>query len=343
MGKNITIQEGGIAKQMTVNKLRTNLVGSGTCLWVPEDAVQLTTKTITENGTYNASNDGYYGYSQVIVSIPDVGKVTGKDGDGDEAVVHTDPETGNLVTDKVPSSIEVITPPTNPYGIYQNGQAISTEGMVVKAYLETGGEYGVVPNGEITINPTTAVYDASTDEPAGGIATSSLETSIPQPIAFSANSEITFSRSAYRDGVRIQGAATYIDIKSPTGGSMIALSKTRDGMTQTYTHSGESRTLYPNGSFEINGKTVYYAGYSVSGQTEVEYSGVDYSGQTVDQNSQWTMVWGDIEETRAGSRQTITVSWPRPGDGKVLETTFEILVKFLSPPDIHRAAGNKGA
>lgn len=29
MGKNITIQDGGVGKQLTVDKLRTNLVGGG--------------------------------------------------------------------------------------------------------------------------------------------------------------------------------------------------------------------------------------------------------------------------------------------------------------------------
>ena len=29
MGKNITIQEGGVAKQLTVDKLKTNEVGGG--------------------------------------------------------------------------------------------------------------------------------------------------------------------------------------------------------------------------------------------------------------------------------------------------------------------------
>ena len=163
MSKNIIIQEGGIGKQLTVDKLKTNLVGSGTCLWVPEDEVQLGTKTITENGTYKASNDGYYGYEQVVVNVANVGTVTGTDGDGDEAVAYTDPTTGELVIDKVPSRIEVVTPPTNPYGIYTNGQTISTNGMVVKAYLASGSEYGTVPLGEITINPTTAVYDRTTD------------------------------------------------------------------------------------------------------------------------------------------------------------------------------------
>jgi tetratricopeptide (TPR) repeat protein len=37
MSKNITIQEGGTAKQFTAQKLQTSLVGGGTQLWVPED------------------------------------------------------------------------------------------------------------------------------------------------------------------------------------------------------------------------------------------------------------------------------------------------------------------
>ena len=188
MSKNIIIQEGGLGKQLTVDRLKTNLVGSGSCLWMPEDEAQLTTKTITENGTYKASDDGYYGYSEVIVNIANAGTATGTDGDGDEAVAHTDPGTGELVTDKVPSSIQVITPPTNPYGIYQNGQAIVTDGMVVKSYLATGGEYGTVPNGEIILNPTTAVYDQSTD--TGGYDEATIDASvlydpdaITQPVA----------------------------------------------------------------------------------------------------------------------------------------------------------------
>lgn len=35
MSKNINIQEGGIGKQLTVDKLKTNLVDGGTQLWVP--------------------------------------------------------------------------------------------------------------------------------------------------------------------------------------------------------------------------------------------------------------------------------------------------------------------
>lgn len=69
MSKNIIIQEGGIGKQMTVKKLKTDTVGGGSVLWVPEDEVSLGTKSISANGTYKASDDGKYGFSQVTVNV----------------------------------------------------------------------------------------------------------------------------------------------------------------------------------------------------------------------------------------------------------------------------------
>lgn len=37
MNQNIIIQEGGTNYQFTAKKLKTNKVGGGTCLWIPED------------------------------------------------------------------------------------------------------------------------------------------------------------------------------------------------------------------------------------------------------------------------------------------------------------------
>lgn len=332
MSKNIAIQEGGIGKQLTADKLKTNLVGGGTCLWVPEDETQLGTKYISENGTYRASADGYYGYSEVTVS--GVGTTTGKDpdGSGDEATASVDPDTGDIVINKIPSSISVVTPPTNPYGIYQDGQTIGKDGMVVKAYLESGGEYGTVPNGEITLSPTTAVYDPDTDVPGGGTATSDLDTSLPQPIEFSSACRSSSQREGQQPQTYSMSAdATFLTGKSSSSGytaaTVDALSKTREGISLT--RNGQAVVIPPSAitNFTINGKTVYEATYRIGGPSDkTSFEGVDYTGKTVDQNSKWTMVWGDIEERPAGSRQQITVSWPRPGDGKVLETSFEILV-----------------
>lgn len=326
MSKNITIQEGGVAKQLTVDKLKTNLVSSGTCLWVPEDEVQLTTKTITENGTYRAADDGYYGYSEVIVSGQ--GTATGTDGDGDEAVAHTDPGTGELVIDKVPSSIRVITPPTNPYGIYQDGQAISTDGMVVKAYLETGGEYGTVPNGEITLNPSTAAYDASTDHggyEGGGLVVSSYIGKLQVRYRDQRPFTVFIGDIGVEEGPLDPNRFIVFSSATSLVGRELCLTQ-YNGAAYGMTPDGNSMQLnvmqYNGGttfgvsdSFAEIGAAQRYDGLlSAGGVSSVDPTGKDIEGLTPMQR---------------GSTQTITVSWPRPLDGKVLETTFEILV---APP-----------
>ncbi|MBR0367413.1 MAG: hypothetical protein IJH86_03345 [Clostridia bacterium] len=162
MSRNITIQEGGVGKQLTVDKLKTNLVGGGTCLWVPEDDVALGSKRITENGTYRASDDGFYGYSQVTVT--GIGVATGKKQDGKEYTVMTDAN-GNLVEKSVPTSIAITTNPTKT--AYDDGEQIDYTGMVVTAYDANGDVWdndGAYPNGVIPIadlNLPETVADAS--------------------------------------------------------------------------------------------------------------------------------------------------------------------------------------
>lgn len=336
MSENIIIQEGGVGKQLVVDKLKTDHVGGGSCLWVPEDSVQLTTKHITENGTYRASTDGYYGYSEATVSIPNVGTATGTDSDGDEAVAYTDPETGELETDKVPSSIKVITPPTNPYGIYKDGQTINTDGMVAKAYYKTGGEYGTVPNGEVTLNPTTAIYDESTDIPGGEQVETDLDLS---PITSPFNSGYTEVDHRFT-------TAEILHLYTAIGG-VIAIFRGDNGY-YNIVYAGSSPFSYrktvieygkPVGSSEYNvttqytldNKTVYYSANLGLGGT-VNPSGNNVNGSfpsTKIDKIAWAMIYGTKTPIQAGSRQQITVSWPRPLDSKVLETTFEILV---APP-----------
>lgn len=74
MPKNIVIAEGTTGKTFTgVEKITTKLQGGGTCRWVPEDEageyVRLKTKTIRENGEYEASADEATGYSKVTVNV----------------------------------------------------------------------------------------------------------------------------------------------------------------------------------------------------------------------------------------------------------------------------------
>ena len=68
MSKNITIQEGGVAKQLTVDKLRLKTINSGTEEYLPDDSVSLVKIQVKQNGTYKASDFGAYGISEVNVA-----------------------------------------------------------------------------------------------------------------------------------------------------------------------------------------------------------------------------------------------------------------------------------
>lgn len=339
MSKNIIVQEGGIGKQLTADKLKTNLVGGGTCLWVPEDETNLGTKYISENGTYKASDDGYDGYSEVTVS--GVGSVTGRDPQtGNDENVEVDPETGDLVITVLPSEIKVITPPTNPYGTYIDGQTITTDGMVVKAYDNNNHELQVVPNSEITLTPTVAVYDESKDTRGTGEATSDLETVLAQPIGYSAEAKhqlysSTTGNLIFEEGWNTGAIAAY-EAAAPTIITVLIASASQPIVRTIHesigTESERTRTVNENVStFTYDGKTVYYCTQTINNNPangwKAIHGAINSKGAGVPGgNDAWTMVYGTRKDNPAGSPQTITVSWPRPGDGKVLETTFEILV-----------------
>jgi hypothetical protein len=118
----------------------------------------LGTKIITENGTYKASGDGYYGYSEVTVS--GIGTATGTGPDG-ETHSYTEDGEGGITDAVLPDSIAVVTPPT--VTTYAGGATVDFSGMVVKAYLKSGEIWsdaahpnGVIPISELTLPVTTA-------------------------------------------------------------------------------------------------------------------------------------------------------------------------------------------
>ena len=60
MSKNVIISEGGRGRIIgSCKKLKTSLQNSGSCLWVPEDDVQLESLYVHENGTYRPEGYGF--------------------------------------------------------------------------------------------------------------------------------------------------------------------------------------------------------------------------------------------------------------------------------------------
>ena len=335
MSKNITIQEGGVAKQLTVDKLKTNEVGGGSCLWVPEDDVVLGQKSINENGTYVAADDGYYGYSQVTVN--GIGAATGKipsgttppSADGNEYVVTTD-NSGNLTFQKLPSSIRVTTLPTKTE--YNDGETIDYTGMVVTAYDINGQSMGAVTFSELTLPVSEADVDAThmaiwTD--GAGINAVMLSYVERWYIDHHGNERAVYVSEPV--GVKnnlpaMYGVAVGSNKSGPTqffitkyDGRTYVWGSTADRYLDGYTFNAAAA----KGNYDMIKSTTASTGtgpmtsfgYVDDWATEIPYSMVRPTGTpNVHQES---------------GNQTIPVRWARPGDGKVLETSFEITVEAV--------------
>ncbi len=326
MSKNITIQEGGVGKQLTVDKLKTNLVGGGTCLWLPEDEVALGRKTITENGTFLAADDGLYGYARVTVR--GVGKAAGVDRDGDEASAKTTSD-GRLVVQKLPSRIVVETLPM--LTAYSDGEPINYRGMVVKAYLRSGRVW------------------TDTTHPDGVIPLSELILPVTQAEMSNVHSDI------WRDGAGINARMLtytprwYLDWKGDevvvycsevvgTRNDLPAMLGDKSGPTQFLI------TRY-NGDIYCMGSTAkrYLNGYTYDASAEKSNYSL-FSGTNANTGTGPVVCNGNLLHFATGipvstvkpegtpnlrpvnAFQTVPVQWERPEDDKMLETEFEITV-----------------
>lgn len=347
MSKNISIQEGGVSKQMTVDKLKTNLVGGGTCLWVPEDGVTLKTKSITANGTYKASDDNCYGFSEVTVS--GVGSVVGWDSNGNEAIVTADPETGDLVTTEIPSSILVVMPPTTT--TYTDGATIDFTGLVVKAYTQDGEVWtdslhpnGEIPVSELTLPVTVADYDSVVPEQytdGYGLNAILVDCAVAAIARFKSYGVWIENFEGYRSNTALgeHGAYPCTMLKDSPGSTL--LTRYNDEIYAANVDGDAGLNLVIFGVDEedrkgdiLVGGTSARAGDGVFAHGVWEEYWTNVPESTVDPlNKPTTGMHGD------GGGQTIPVQWGGRGDGRMLETNFSIQVA-PSPSANDEESGN---
>lgn len=361
MSKNITIQEGGVDYQFTAAKLKTNMVGGGTCLWVLEDEVALGAKSVTENGTYKASNDGKYGYSQVTVNVsggqgsvnpdgtPNVNPVNPNDPDSKvnpggpgTSVVGTDPVTGNdyiigvdedgqLVTTPVPSVIEITELPDKTD--YTSGDPVDSSGLVAvlknnDGTIFTNEDYpdGTIPISELLL-PTTNV---NVDETTESGMTSELETNIPQPIHVIPAGTYIFQTGEEPD-------ITYFYFKYPgiacgskdniAGFGIILISPADLGDYHLYALLSNGDEVKLGGGIHARLAKTYDGkdAFAFGGGGAISTVGtvlVDPYPVVPDENSIWTALYGQD----SGGKQTLPVQWKSPYDGRTLETSYEVTV-----------------
>ncbi len=167
-------------------------------------------------------------------------------------------------------------------------------------------------------------------------ATSDLDCGISQPIRFSTRGVAvcapeTEGESRHREthfsggciALAPRGNAICYITASASGGSMDIVDKWIDAGSE----SEESETVSTDSQFTYDGRTVHYARGSVAmdGAIASYLPDTASDGAALLQHAgeiAWTMVYGNV----AGTDKALPVQWARPGDGKVLETEFNISV-----------------
>ena len=345
MSKNIVIKEGGTDRNLTADKLKTNLYGGGTCLWVPEDETQLETKSITENGTYKAEDYGCYGYSQVSVNIKSVGVASGKNpSTGAPTAVTVDPQTGNLVTTELPYSIQIEALPTPPTGgVYPDGYAIDYTDMVVKAYRQDGTLWthasypdGIIPVSELTLTETNADYDKVSGEEARTYSAFG-EGPWAQPVKAAIgeiivnNGDIKF---IYNNGyVAILNGGPDDSTPNYNYDRLWCSATPGTGQYADQLHSSPRwYNIDVSTPYTYGGKTVYYNssntyGYKMYVENNVGVNWRVYpkvGGGLSRAQAAWIVLYGS--RVSGANTETIPVKWDRFIDGFTLEASFFISV-----------------
>jgi hypothetical protein len=311
----------------TLDKIQTQGIGGGSVTWVPEADTHCTALTVTANGSKSASDEGVYGWDYVAVSVPG-SSVTGIDpATGQETTVTVNPETGDIVKTVAPTEIRVTTLPTKTD--YTNGETIDYSGIVVHAYSSTGQDMGEVPFNELVFPVTTAQGGDEWTDGAG------------------VNAKMIYYVPSWRRDVDQQGHETETQVYCCTeelgidengrpcsygGYAPGTLLATRfNGYNYIATISGSraaDRFSYFNGDATPYDYQSY--GWRMTGGASGS-TGDGKFEQVVFQNVITRLPVSTVNPDNKSvstlhAIQSVPVQWSRPGDGAILETSFNINV-----------------
>lgn len=321
------IREGGNPKYMGARLIKTNLQGGGTCLWVPKDEANLESKYVDHSGTYPASADNCYGYSQITVGGVDV-EIT-QDKDGDDVAKITD---GGVVTEeKLPSEIRIEREPyfTGPYG---DRAYISFDGLLVKAYTASGRLWkdethpdGIIPMNElifpVTVTDITKVKDGSERDVTG--------TDLIAPVYLShvwIGDIWSVFASPYTVITDIEGGIVYAFRPYDETNSICGLVSLHPATIKYARQSGS----FP-GKFDvstpitIDGKTAYVS--VLRAAKGIGWTWTESAAQDMDTGYAAALA---LLGTKPIGGQPVPVQFARPYDGLVLEDEFRVDVVELT-------------
>lgn len=248
--------------------------------------------------------------------------VVTEDENGDEIITTYYEDTKIIATQSLPSSISIIVQPTKTQ--YIDGESINIAGMAVSANMSSGGTWtnsrypnGHIPLGELSLDPNAADIDK-------------MSTATYHGDGINASS-ITYAKYKDYNGSPFYAAGfgTYDGYPAVIGGggtdgAQVLLTK-YEGLIYALRLSGN------NSNFDIYTNRPGFGGWVSTATTQYKTSYNKWTiaawHKTLDAPESTVLPQGDASSlTPAGGTQTIKVSWNRPGDGKTLETSFEITV-----------------
>jgi hypothetical protein len=250
-------------------------------------------------------------------------KITGIDPvSGNEMAVGLD-NFGRLTEEIVPTSISVITPPSKL--IYKDGESIQFGGLVVQAYTADGNVWtdnnhpnGIIPMGELFFPVTVATWSGDND----GIHSNSQGLNVLQ---------VTFGASWYHQGwgnfYLGPVLGTYPEQPYWGHGGPLNIASDNQGTVYITLYNGQVYTYGIGSSGGLAGCVVgvnhaWFTGYGANYWmhndliTPGTYMSIPNSG--VDPTKA-DLEFDDVQ-------MSVPVQWFRPGDGQMLETSFEITV-----------------
>ena len=300
---------------------------------------QLTTKLISENGTYRARDDGYYGYSEVTVSNTEA--IIGINST-DENEYYVEADNNNyLVETLLPSRIEVVTPPTKI--VYADGEAIDTTDMIVKAYSRddslwenTGYTGGIISLNEITIEPTIVELGGEqtiykTKGTYSGCPIRLIEIPANSNLLCGENGDtLAWVENRANTYVRI-AIVDYDDIyhryftASPEGFALTMHTENKEG----YGGGGDGFSSM-EGTVTIDGKSAYKGHSNIPVRNSCSWENNlnviprnDFGSEPLPNSN--TMMWEMLYDVE--SINNVQVKWNRIKDNKLLTSNFEITVE----------------
>ena len=331
MSANASILEGG--KGYTFGPVKCLMVegNNGEFFpWYSEADRALDSLSVTQNGIYRANDRGVYGWSRVSVNVQ-ADSVTGRDPEtGDEKTVTVDPGTGELVETVVPVEIRIETPPTftGPYG---DGAYIDFTGLTVAAYGANGDKMLDVPFNELILPVTTAmpgeVIEVFDDELVPPVYL--LPASVGNTIA-----EYEVGGDWYRYYYTgVSGGPVYlVCIKDDGAGreESVFVSMNQFAVSWERTHPGgwDPHRGGASGAVATYEEYSAYVGGNIMGANlfvEGGYSPIS-AFQPIGLVNAAILAINKVAAGEAVSVATVPVQWSRTGDGKILETSFEITV-----------------